>query len=388
MKLPPDNLTVPASSARPHNSWVPRPLAAFRRVQQGVQGEQRWERRHPTPPQIETGVSRGYRRYRGTLNGQLLTVEFMTDEAPDSLDGMSRTGRYYFDRGGSPHSLRVLRHSGRASQLRLLEMESSEDDTTAQVAHWLARQPVGPVLTGQRIDRRTGQRQPFTLREDYAGAVRYEVISEEIKGDTLWRDFGDGEVVHRYTHIGRQVVHLLGPDTLQPGLRRLQCQTSRKRQTELRNEFDYSRSDRQIIGVNAYVTIEYNGSNLLAIHTFDRNDLGPGAGGDDVKIYDLTTGHSHTIAEWLQPDKYRQFCQLLRQLAQKDHGELNPLEKPVRLPELGLNADGVYCTLGAMSPVAQVVAGKLLTIPFAQLAPYVRPGTPLARLVAERCGQR
>ena len=59
--------------------------------------------------------------------------------------------------------------------------------------------------------------------------------------------------------------------------------------------------------------------------------------------------------------------------------------KPYLAPlvHFGLNSAGMYCTLEEFG-VPHALQGVEVTIPYAELRPLVRPGTPLAQLLRQR----
>jgi hypothetical protein len=337
---------------------------------------------------------RGYRRYRGTVGSLPVNVELDITVAGDST---SYQGSYFYERNGGV--LWLAGHKTPPGQRGLLLIETVDagpfSDSPGRVtARWQANEPAGPVLTGTWTSADGSRQLPFALREDYTGAVRYELLLESQKGGPC-RIADEPDAPEHTLQAMRQYLHLLGPDTLQPGLRALQCPPPARRRAELREELVTLSCDpdNERYGTDTDLEIMYNGNGLLSLLQTDSEDLG-GAhplGDNEAVTYDLTTGRACDVRTWLRPDKARAVAQLFDHYLRADSigqgyaPDVSPSTKLKlsELPNFGLNSEGLFCTLGNLG-APHVVQRLPITIPFAAVQPYVLPGTPLARLLQAR----
>ncbi|MBO2010954.1 hypothetical protein [Hymenobacter negativus] len=335
----------------------------------------------------------GYHRYRGTVGNMPVTVE-LTIGPEYAGDSVRCIGHYYYDRFGGELALKAGRPWQANKPLALAEMVETSDDSTQPVtAHWQAAQPMGPVLTGTWTST-AGRQLPFALHEDYDGAVRYEMLREDAEGENCPANQEGGQ------QFGLQAteyyLHLLGPDTLQPGLRRLQCPVPAQRRAQLQEELKGLGCDAERYGTSVYREVTYNANGLLSLVQTDDESLG-GAyplGTNTAYTYDLSTGKRCDVRDWLRPEKAGAVAELFDEALRADStgqlfaGEKTATDSPKKvkladLPAFGLNSEGLFETLGNVG--APHVAQRLpITIAYAKLVPYVRPNTPLARLLLAR----
>ncbi|MGI4763113.1 MAG: hypothetical protein ACRYF0_20535 [Janthinobacterium lividum] len=237
----------------------------------------------------------GYHRYRGTVGTQPVILELLVDASQDyRYKGLRCEGSYFYERrAGGALVLKAPAPYRPGQPLRLLE------DPTGT---WQASQPLGPVLSGTWTSR-AGRRLPFALREDYQDAVRYELLTHAARGPACPPD-PDLPVQYAawqpFARLTQDFLHLLGPDTLLPALRRLQCPPPAGRRARTRaaaRQLDCADAERSIQqSLNAYGLLainegeyvnEYNGSRP---HAEDR-----------ARLYDLRAGRWLTLAELLRP---------------------------------------------------------------------------------------
>lgn len=338
---------------------------------------------------------RGYRRYRGTIGTLPVTVE-MTVTATTSGDSISCQGSYFYERRGGPLRLFSPKPQPALAGLLLTESLFDSDDGTGRpvIAHWQARQPVGAVLTGTWTSA-SGRSLPFELREDYGGAIRYELLTETQDGGTCQTSPEDGSQTHTL-QVVREYLHLLGPDTLRPSLRLLQCPPPVQRRAQLREELQECGCEAEKYGTGTNIEVMYNGNGLLSLLQTESEDLGGAYPSNDnvATTYDLSTGKTCDVKTWLRPDKAGAVARLLdrqlradsigRDFATADASAVPAVRRTLAdLPDFGLNSEGLFCTLGNLG-APHVVQRLPITIPYAALRPYVRPGTPLARLLQAR----
>jgi len=346
----------------------------------------------PAVPVAPAAPYLGYHRYRGTVGQLPVLLELTVDSTTDfQQKGLRCEGSYFYERlTGGTLALKMAGPYQPSQPLRLVE---------GPTGTWQAGQPLGPVLTGTWTSR-TGRRLPFMLREDYQGAVRYEMLATTARGHACppdpemptqyaaWQPFA--ALTHRY-------LHLLGPDTLRPALRRLQCPVPARRRALVRAE---ARTDaHDCTQVEESVQVWLNAYGLLSVsegeYVNEYNGSRPHAESRQV-LYDLRTGRPLTLAEVLRPGADT----LLERLAAYHlrHDETNMVDIPpchtldgvdsvaIRLPQSGVIFDcqGVLLSynLGEMVPWA--CGGSELSIPYTELVPLLRPDSPVARMLCER----
>lgn len=335
----------------------------------------------------------GYHRYRGTVGNMPVTVE-LTVGPEYAGDSVRCLGHYYYDRFGGELALKAGRPWQPNKPLALAEMlEQLDGSTQPATAHWQAAQPIGPVLTGTWTNT-AGRQLPFALHEDYDGAVRYELLRETADGGKCRAsEEGDRQYDLEATEY---YLHLLGPDTLQPGLRRLQCPVPAQRRAELQQELKGLGCEAERYGTSIYREVTYNANGLLSLIQSEDESLGgpypPGT--NTAYTYDLATGKACDVRNWLRPDKASAVAELFDRALRADSiGQQYAGDKAAAgasqkvkladLPAFGLNSEGLFETLGNLG-APHVVQRLPITIAYAKLAPYVRPNTPLARLLQAR----
>jgi len=193
-------------------------------------------------------------------------------QAAHAPDFLTCTGSYHYDR----HPAGLLLLSGptpfRPGQpLLLTEADSARPQQPT--GRWQATQPIGPVLAGTWHGS-AGQVLPFSLREDYTDgqghlmAVKYELLQEGDEAPALAeREPGETRAAYRARtealtcSSNRDYLHLLGPDTLRPALRRLQCPVPARRRQQLREDLGYPNG----VELRNELTVSYNDYGLLSL---------------------------------------------------------------------------------------------------------------------------
>ena len=349
----------------------------------------------PAPSVAPEGVGApfvGYHRYRGTVGGRPVLLELTVDSTTDfRRKGLRCEGSYFYERlTGGTLALKTAGPYQPGQPLRLVE------DPTGT---WQAEQPLGPGLTGTWTSR-TGRRLPFALREDYQGAVRYEMLATTARGHACppdpemptqyaaWSPFA--ELTHSY-------LHLLGPDTLRPALRRLQCPVPARRRALVRAEA--RTDDHDCTLVEQDVRVWLNAYGLLSVsegeYVNEYNGSRPHAESRPV-LYDLRTGRPLTLAEVLRPGADTLLERLAAHQLRREQAKIaetspcRPLDGADRVA-ISLPRNGVL--FDCQGILLAYYPGELgsgdcdssdLSIPYPELLPLLRPDSPVARMLCER----
>ncbi|OON70063.1 hypothetical protein [Hymenobacter sp. CRA2] len=332
----------------------------------------------------------GYHRYVGTV-GKLPAVLELTIPAAGSAEPLS--GAYYYERRGQELLLSAPAKYQPGQPLLLNEGWPKPDNPaeTVPTGRWRAAQPAGPVLNGTWESADGRHRLPFALREDYTGAVRYELLRETATGAPC-PPAAEEEVPHpRPPEVGRVFLHLLGPDTLQPALRPLQCPLPEQRRNQLAVELDALDCE-STFGQYGFVMVVLNGYGLLGLQLDESEDTGGAYPNNqqELQTFDLMTGKQVHTADWLRPGQEKALQRLLtRYLRASPYAEgLIPGGEDgsqlVSLPEeFGLNSEGAYCLLGSFG-APHVIQQVPIVIPYRELRAVVRPGSAVARMLQQR----
>lgn len=326
----------------------------------------------------------GYRRFRGTVGGQPVTVELTIGLDKTYLrKKLTCTGSYYY--GQANAGLLDLSAEGAyqpQQPLRLREMTGAKASGV-----WQAAQVAGPVLVGTWRSP-AGKQLPFKLREDYTDgqgrlmAMRYEVLYEDFEGP---RCVSRLQKLYPRATLSRSVLHLLGADTLQPALRRLQCARPAQRRAAAKV---YMRGDGACCETLEGPLVEFNDFGLLAFSTGTRHlsyEAGRFDHSSSSTIYDLRGGQELTLNNLLRPGADTLLQRLLTQHLLHDSlndGEAGSIargeegDQLVVLPnEVSLSYTGLVCKYGDDAS---------LGVPWRELLPLLRPDSPVARMLRER----
>lgn len=210
--------------------------------------------------------------------------------------------------------------------------------------------------------------------------LRYELLREAREGAGC---AGGPRLAVSHTFL-----HLLGPDTLRPALRRLQCPGPAQRRALVQEESQALSCENEELGYDSSVDVTFNAAGLLSLTVIESSYSGGPYPNNSTTLttYDLATGRPGPLAQWLRPGSEPALRRLLARAAQADSigRALWPDSAPDLtgpLPELGLCPQGAFCLLGSLGAPHAVEQVRLL-LPWATLRPYVRPGSPLARALA------
>jgi hypothetical protein len=367
------------------------------------------------PAQKSSGPTRaarpfvGYHRYRGMVGGQPVTVELTIGPEVGSSAALVCEGSYHYDRHPAGRLLLSAPRPFRPRQALVL----AETDAQRPTGRWLAGQVVGASITGTWRSP-TGQLLPFSLREDYTDgrgqlmAVQYEVVEAtaklpcrpERKEEETTANYRAriASIDHGYS---QSFLHLLGPDTLRPALRDLQCPVPAVRRQQVRA------AAKEDDGCNLYMAslhVDYNAYGLLAWSESWTEEYEAGARpqhGMRSALYDLRTGHIITIEDVFKPSTDTLLQRLITQhILHDDNSDIEPepgLKVPVHaadlapLPAAGLSmADkGVEFAyhIDEFDRLPLLLGGTTLfsvIVPFAELLPFLRPDSPVVRMLRER----
>lgn len=350
----------------------------------------------------------GYRRFRGTVGDQPVTVELTIGPSNNSRKAATVCeGSYTYDR--HPAGQLVL-HGPQPfyPQRSLVLIEADTVHPDIPTGRWEASQPAGAVLTGTWTSP-AGRQLPFSLHEDYTDgqghlvAVRYEIFMESVVGAPCLSEFYKGETKaeHRQrlkdqptASFDRQYLYLLGPEAKQPALRLLQCPPPRQRRAALQQAL---KEAGDCMTVSDKLGVTYNDYGLLAFYEY-HEEFYQGADhpnhGINATIYDLRTGETLALDGLLKPGTNHALRQLItRELQEEmelDASEvLHPAEGDSTNTELpragvGLSADGLIFQYGDDELGAYAYGMPSVTIPYAELIPLLRPDSPVARMLRQR----
>jgi hypothetical protein len=349
----------------------------------------------------------GYHRYQGTVGGQPVTM--MLTIGPDQYDSTKTVcaGAYYY--GTARRGLLDLVNAGIYQPGQPMQLEESADGK--DTGTWRATQPVGPLLSGTWTSP-SGKQLPFELREAYQDAqgrqlaVRYEVLHEATYGPVCHpegeeADSTDQEELSEYeqsqrrpSELYRDALHLLGPDTMRPALRALQCPVPRQRRKAAQA---FAADEGLCNETSESIAVTFNDFGLLATtepnywYYYGAAHFGHSASGS---IYDLRTGQYVSLESLLRPGAGVKLQRLLtRHLLRDPHtegdatvetdayelnGELVPLP-----PGVALSYTGLVCMYGE-ADIRASLGYVSLELPYAELLPLLRPGSPVARMLRER----
>lgn len=349
-------------------------------------------RPHPLPLAFSRlRVVAHVRRYAGQVGPYQATVQ-LAWRRPDSVAGIGHLGR--------PMRLLHLgtdRHRpypGR-TVLTLVQGEPARAAGTWRLTGW-----PGPLLTGTWVDAR-GHRYPLRLREDYTGAVPYDIERLVLQGgkSVAWADDPhDTRVPHHY----QEYLHLLGKAGRRPALRRWQAPPLVMRRRQLLAAYERERT-------YAGIEVRLNDHHLLSYQASYLADPYGGRPQPGVKSFlvDLVSGRQLTLASQLRPGYNRPLRRLLTRhlladppgdrdvpwkwLAETRPGTEPLVELPLGVPEsltdedLLLTDDGLEATFSSYTAfIYRYVPSVTTLVPYAELRPLVRPGTPLARMLRAR----
>lgn len=343
------------------------------------------------------------RRYVGTVGGEPVTVLLWWT----AVSNVSHTsGTFYRHRGGPTYTLARREGTGRQTVLEVVTGPEQEGR-----GEWRLTGRPGAVLRGTWHDS-TG-RHAVALRENYAGAVRADVHTLRLRGGGGGRPSYSTDQSCRRGSYDYQYLRLPRPGAVAPALRRVIGPPASVRR-RVRASYDDAYNNQRA------VHILLNDFNLLAYQVWRSSTMVLDEHGDyweEFYLYDLTTGRELTLLSQLRPDYERPLRQLIqRQLLhdpqfdfinrehenrwnwQDSTGRVTGL---VELPEIDqrYNENGHTTQMvltGSGLEITLAAAGlydydelphdhaHTIEIPYRELRPLVRPGTPLARMLRAR----
>ncbi|MGI4869610.1 MAG: hypothetical protein ACRYFX_00355 [Janthinobacterium lividum] len=323
------------------------------------------------------------RRYVGTVGGEPVTAE-IGQERPGVVSGRVyswRTSQEYGVSQPARHRPRLLKISG--------------PDAYRSGGWWHLTQRPGTVLRGTWVDSAGRQPRPLELRESYQGGVRYEIWQLTLTG---------GPPASRNScdvpQCSRDFLRLLGPAADRPPLGHLQWPAPAGRRRLVRA--DYS-SD---LHAERGIEVLLNDFNLLSYHVYI-DDMPFGGSSSSIRasaLVDLTTGRQLAFYDQLQAGYELPLRRLLTRHARQDFGYqpeprdsyngwewVNDHGRQVQLAPLpnenppDVQEGGDKCVLTVQGLAVRYNQPFInLLIPYAELRPLVRPGTPLARMLRAR----
>ena len=333
-------------------------------------------------------------RYVGTVGGEPATA-LLSWYHPDSI-----TGSFYRHRRGPEYGLTSW--PGRRGPVLAVVDDNIISVTSEPAGEWrLAGRP-GVVLRGTWHDA-TG-RHPFVLRESYAGAVQAEVRTLWLHGGRALAQAGQTCQVP-YNRLN--YLYLPAPLAVAPAVRRAIWQPLATRRRQMQHEL--TENDEQESVINE---LQLNDFGLLAYQVARRGEYFVDGRSDiwtDSFLFDLVSGRPLSLASQLRPGYEVPLQHLFGQHLRQRYTALNqarqetwlweeaadPANSLPGLPENIQNGDtqGLFLTgagLEARYPASQLYLDAwqrgdiAVRVPYAELRPLVRPGTPLARMLRAR----
>jgi hypothetical protein len=361
----------------------------------------------PSAPATPAALYLGYHRYRGTVGGRPVTVALIIGPEPgsDATSAPVCEGHYSYDRQAGGHLLlRAPRPFQTQQPLRLTEYDSAHPEIST--GEWQASQPAGTLLAGTWTSPR-GRTLPFVLHEDYhdghgqLAAVPYELLTEQL--DTPCqpeREDDESKAAYRErvaqapSGYSRDFLHLLGPDTLRPALRALQCPPHARRLRQLKAEV-------KELGDCTYryegLTVEYMDYGILSLASsseeYSMGNAHP-THSTSTRVVDLHTGAELLLADVIKPgadSALRRFLTLhfadnpevLARIHLNSEADEDP-QVPVPAGGFGVVAEGLSFDYADYELVSYAGGMPSAIISWAELLPLLRPDSPVARMLRER----
>lgn len=330
------------------------------------------------------------RRYLG-LVGADSVMALLSWPHPDSVQG-----RFMLLPAGDEYTVAFAAKPGRLT----VRPNLSGHDVAGT---WQLTSRPGPTITGTWTQGKV--RKPIQLREDYSGAVRCEILTLRLAGGRpeSWKPGLPCYV----PGLSQEYLHLLEDLAQRPELRPFQCPSEPVRRRQLRRE--YSLDD----DVRRYVTVRLNGFGVLSYETFSEAvSFGLGRTTMDYEgapLFDLVGGQAWPLDRLLRPGYWlpvrRRAAWHLRhdatfrsvtwewqqadpQAARDTTYSFESWKQPDLAPRpwawvltgAGLELTYSYDTLNAVN----AAGWDTVLIPYRELRPLVRPGTPLDRMLRAR----
>ena len=342
----------------------------------------------------------GWHRYRGTVGGQPVTVELTIElHGQNTRDSaIVCGGSYTYDRHPNGH---LLLHGSRPFRARRPLVLAETDAAGHATGRWQTAQPIGAAFTGV-WQSPAGQKLPFNLQEDYTDgqghvvAVQYEVLEEDEEAPCQpARHEGESKAAYRArsqdltSTYHQDYLHLLGPDTLRPALRRLQCPVPAKRRQQTREQGGGCNQ------VEHRLEVVYNNHGLLSLeHAIE--DFYEGTDHPshvwNTTTYDLRTGQLLAITALIRPGTDSTLTQLIAQHLEKDENDTleDLLNRPAAdsasapLLQLGLSIGDEGLEFTYSNYYDSLTPPVTVKVSYPELLPLLRPDSPVARMLRER----
>lgn len=308
---------------------------------------------HPAPQRM-----RHVHRYGGTIDGRPATAELQW-YAPDSV-----WGRFYRHGREPDYELRGQRNQ---PDSLVLEVFPNGTSYTPQGRWRVLGRPGEPVL--KAVWQQGNRRRRVVLRESYAGAVRYDVRTVE------YTDGARGRLVHDFLTLPVPVVVPRRlRDRLSPGPQ------ARLRQLTAARDSLCDAQRRLCVRLNDYGLFSYQ----LDYHCNPTDASNAGGVGLDSFLFDIVSGQPLTVESQLRPGYERPLRRLLTRHVEPDlvgicFSKYLLLET---MPDKGLCLTWSGLEAAYEGPIKCGILS--IAIPYRELRPLVRPGTPLARMLTAR----
>jgi hypothetical protein len=321
------------------------------------------------------------RRYVGTVGGQAATAVLQW-QTPDSA-----TGSFYLHRSGPEYNLTF--NQARPGLVGKVDKGLAGEDEPDQGTWQLTTSLASPLLAGTW--RQVGRVQPLLLRESYAGALRYTFKTQII--------FGDYRAPENCAYVPETWHFLLMLPSLRaapPVLRAHLAGSPAALHCRIWKDYDANDGDatgnyRDEVRLNDFQLFSYQTSSYVRAYG-GTPDVGTASW-----LFDLRTGEELDIESQLKPGYERALRQRLTWHFLHDPGLAADREAGVGdwtdaeggSSLLNLPDDNEALTLtGAGLEAAYTPAPfnrqVFILIPYRELRPLVRPGTPLARMLRAR----
>ncbi|MGI4869611.1 MAG: hypothetical protein ACRYFX_00360 [Janthinobacterium lividum] len=353
------------------------------------------------PPDLSERLPLGLHRYVGTVGGQAATALLGWHTPHDGASGI-----FYLHRGGPLYEVDFWNWNESQAVLQISTLDGSDTEESA----WFMTGLPGAVLRGTWVND-TG-RHPFVLRESYAGAVRATVHTLQLKGGQAKRPYSSQECeAGSYVY---EFLQLPASRVVAPALRRALNPLPAAVRSRMQATYEELHNQQRALG-----NFLLNDFNLLSYQIGrGRSFTGDSSRYDhwsESYLFDLLTGRELTLASQLRPGYERALRRLVRRhllhdsqfdFINREHraswdwrDAASKATNLVALPAasryddnghasgLCLTGSGLQATYPSeelYSPHKPDEQEYTINVPYAELRPLVRPGTPLARMLRAR----
>lgn len=349
-------------------------------------------------------------RYVGTVGGQPATVLLHWSTSLGSL-----RGSFYLHPGGPQHTLTFRSRTRRPPLLDVTNhIALTDDELDGDLGTWQLTGWPGPVLHGTWRTH-AGTRSVW-VRESYAGGVRLDVHTLQLAGGQSYPASPQSGLACEGGSYTYDYVQFPAPKTVAPALRRAIGSPPAVVRRRLRAAYEDVRSQSREI-----VDFLLDDFNLLSYQVACSSTMaGDGGKGDDWAeyfLFDLVSGRELTLASQLRPGYERPLWRLTRRHLLHDpqfdfinrahhatwawqdardrvawsgprleagRDKAPDHTTPERLTGSGLEITYMASNLYESHEPGESSRKHTLVIPYTDLRPLVRPGTPLARMLRAR----